>query len=36
MEEYEIKLDEIEELEEAELPAGCGFGCICSDAAMLK
>ena len=29
MENYEIDFEEIEELEETELPEGCGFGCNC-------
>ena len=30
MENYEVNFEEMEELEDTELPAGCGFGCICS------
>lgn len=30
MENYEIYFEDLEEFEETEIPAGCGFGCICS------
>lgn len=37
MERFEINLDEINELEDIELPAGgSGFGCTCSGAAVEK
>lgn len=35
MENYEINFEELEDLEDLELPAGgSGFGCNCADAAM--
>ena len=35
MENYEINFEEIEELEDMEIPAGSGFGCNCGSGASL-
>ena len=36
MENYEINFEEIEELEDMEIPAGSGFGCDCGSATVKK